>query len=195
MPQHAVIVAVVSGVAVLVVSAVPQWPRQRSHPWRCRSHGRVHRTGGVRRRPEDERWSRELTDQVAGEPKEITKRPNTLAKKDEEGHPPRAPPIYARVEPPEPQVRAFRITRKDCIDYGSTPGCAGWRALQNNTESRNHSQTCRDRYEALLRNTEAGQERADRANKRMDDAVARAGEKILDKKRRTEREDCTEPPA
>ena len=155
----------------------------RSGEYLVGSETGVHRTGAERRKPADERWSRELIDKVCGDPEDHTKRPATLARKEGDAQPAIVPPTLLVTEAPEPQVRAFRITRKDWEEYGSTEGCAGCRALRDGTESRNHSKTCRDRFEELLGDTSAGQERIGKAAKIITEAVARAGEKAAGKEK------------
>ena len=49
----------------------------------------------------------------------------------------------------------------------------------NKSETRNHSKTCRERFETILKETEEGKDRVGRAVQRMDEAVAREGEKII----------------
>ena len=54
----------------------------------------VYRSGAVRRRPDDERWSREALDRIKGDPEDCLRRPPTFAKKDADTQNPVVPPIY-----------------------------------------------------------------------------------------------------
>ena len=147
----------------------------------------VYRSGAVRRRPIDERWSRPIIDGIKGDPEDYMRRPPTYTKKESADGEAVPKAVFAHVEPPEAQTRTFRISKEDVSEYGSTAGCAGCRAVVNRTETRNHSKTCRERFEKVLGETDKGKERIQRAVQRMDEAVAKEGEKIMnnlkDKKR------------
>ena len=150
----------------------------------------VFRSGAVRRRPLDERWSRSAIDKIKGDPEDYMRRPPTYTKKESEEGAVAPAPIFTHHEPPEAQTRTFRISKEDVMEYGSTPGCAGCRAVINKSETRNHSKTCRERFEKVLNETDKGKERVQRAAQRMDEAVAKEGERIMndlkDKKKRIE---------
>ena len=138
----------------------------------------VFRSGAVRRRPADERWSKETLDKIKGDPEDALRRPPTYAKKDSgDAQGKIVPPVYVNFDPPEAQTRNFRIGKDDVHEHGATPGCAGCRAVINRTDTRNHSKTCRERFEKILSDSEEGQKRVHRAAQRMDEAVAREGEK------------------
>ena len=111
----------------------------------------VYRSGAVRRRPEDERWIRDVIDNIKGDSEDCMRRPPTFAKKDSESSGPIAPIVYVPANPPDIQTRTFRIGKNDVLEHGATPGCAGCRAVVNKTETRNHSKTCRERFESILR--------------------------------------------
>ena len=79
-------------------------------------------------------------------------------------------PAFTPQEQPEVQVRAFRILKADVEAHGSTPGCAGCRAIRaGGTYKSNHTPECRMRFEEILRNTPSGMERLAKA----DDRIAR----------------------
>ena len=120
----------------------------------------VFRSGAVRRRPLDERWSREILDKIKGDPEDYMRRPPTYAKKDSDEGPVAQRPIYTSIDAPEAQTRAFRISKDDVADHGATQGCAGCRAVINKSETRNHSKNCLEIIEHILKEIEERQRKS-----------------------------------
>ena len=153
----------------------------------------VFRSGAVRRKPEDARWSKQMIDGIVGDPEvpvpgENPGRPPTFAKKTEDaGTASRPAPAFMPGQVPEEVARGIYIRRQDVLDHGPSDRCAGCRAVMTDAiDKRPHSAGCRTRFEKLLAETEEGKIRVDKAAERLNIAIVKRGEAILEKKRRTE---------
>ena len=60
----------------------------------------VFRSGAVRRRPIDERWSRDMIEKIKGDPEDFTRRPPTYAKKGTGEVQATSAPMYSSVDAP-----------------------------------------------------------------------------------------------
>ena len=156
-------------------------------------HGAV-RVRTVRRLPEEDRWDAKFIESIVGTPwapdgrgedkpigvkislPEMTKEDERLAKTD----------IAA-----EPVVRRAYLRRSDFERHGFTDGCQGCRALQRGERAVMHWEKCRLRIENLIKNTEAGAARMQRAEYKMNEAIAKEIERVhgeADRKRRREQD-------
>ena len=88
-------------------------------------------------------------------------------------------------EPPQRQdegARRVYITAKDFEEHGHTEGCKGCKWAQTKMAgNRPHSEECRARMEAAMKQTEDGKGRLKRAQDRMDHAIAEKMEKKFGK--------------
>ena len=148
----------------------------------------VYKVSSVMRRAEDKRWSSEMIKGIQGSPMEPvpgsgTSRITAFAKTKEriEGHEVRyaAPP-----DREEPEIRTTYIFKRDIEKYGQTEGCPGCRAAMNPASSfrAKHTQECRNRIEGELKKTEEGRRRVERTDERMNNAVAKKFEEIIEGK-------------
>ena len=92
-----------------------------------------------------------MVDKIRGDPEDYMRRPPTYAKKDTGEGPVLPGPMYSVVDAPDVQTRAFRINKDDFASHVATQGCAGCRAVINKCETRDHSKTCRERFENILK--------------------------------------------
>ena len=114
------------------------------------------RTGSVRRRPPSEMWSKQMIDEIIGDPEnpvpgQHSGRPPTFSK--EESAVNSAPTVIQHQMPPptpEVQARGLYVRRGDVKTHGPTEKCAGCRAVMTDGETRTHSHACRARFEAIL---------------------------------------------
>ena len=99
---------------------------------------------------------------------------------------------------PEAVARRMYIRKADVEKYGETPGCISCRNIVLGKSVQTHTPACRERIEAKLRETGDGQERLQKADDRVTEAIVRESERLMratsrDKAERTSRED--EPPS
>ena len=76
-------------------------------------------------------------------------------------------------EMPESIVRKMFIRKADIIKYGRTPGFTGCRCAVLGKPLQSHTSACRERIEGHLRDTEEGQQRLQKADDRVTEAVVR----------------------
>ena len=76
---------------------------------------------------------------------------------------------------PRPPRRA-RISREDVRKAGFTIGCPGGRAINRNQPAENHTEECRKRLVGILK--EQGDNRVERADKRIREEVERREERV-----------------
>ena len=74
-------------------------------------------------------------------------------------------------------VHDFPIRNSDIDEHGPTFGCAGCRAVVNGRGRDKHSPNCRLRIQELIKLTEEGRLRVERANLRKTEAVVRESER------------------
>lgn len=127
----------------------------------------------VRRRPESERWDKEVGSNIRGSPQTLvpgrggyriptaaTRRRSTQTS------------ARQRIEPLAPlQSRKMYVTGSMLKCYGVKEGCPGCRALDTG-RAVTHSDVCRDRLRAELGRSEDGRQRLGRDQLRMDDILA-----------------------
>ena len=167
-------------------------PRERTDERIIGTRYGVYRSATVKGVSEDRRWSAAKLLAVVGTPRELT--PNVDA---EDGARVPDPGIAeGEVVPRDPEVpapvaRRMYISKKDIERFGRTPGCKGCESLALGKTLQSHTTACRERIEAQLRQTEDGQRRLERATIRINEAVAREGERIM---RATSRDDAEQAP-
>ena len=111
----------------------------------------VFRTGAARRKPEDQRWSREMIDAIVGDPEVPVPgadpgRPPTFAKRVSD---PKAvaAPVCMPADAPVIEARGIQLRKQDVLTHGPSDRCAGCRAIMVNGDRRGHSAQCRKRLE------------------------------------------------
>ena len=137
----------------------------------------VFRVSTVRRRPADERWSKQLLDGIVGTPATPVpgvagRKVPTYAKKFSTKDPEKKPSDFMPPEETEaPRARTWKILKEDIIGkdgIGPTPGCPGCRALERGVSWKaGHTPECRLRVERHLTTTEEGRARLARADERL----------------------------
>ena len=149
----------------------------------------VYKVSSVLRKAEDRRWSASAFKDLKGSPVEPVPGSGsskiTAFSKKRDTETAKESVVYAPAPArEEPELRVAYIYKKDVVKYGPTPGCAGCRAAMNPTGNfrAKHSQECRARFEEELKKTEEGKKRFERAEERMDNAVARKFEDIIEEK-------------
>ena len=91
---------------------------------------------------------------------------------------PQANPADAPQPPEFPTIARRTYIRKiDVVEHGYSQNCKGCAAIRANRPSQNHSEDCRARIQAAMSKTTAGQERLDKASRRMDEALSEQVEK------------------
>lgn len=146
------------------------------------------KVSGIVRKSEDRRWSAEAVAKIKGSPKEPVPGSGTskmVAFSKHRDEPNVQKMEYMPVEnKEEPEVRVTYIFKKDIEKHGATEGCPGCRALMNphNKFRAKHTPECRQRLEEALRGTEEGAQRVKRAEDRMNSAVTKKFEEILEDK-------------
>ena len=123
-----------------------------------------------KRKPVQERWSMERLNNIAGSPKQPVP-----------GQAYRRSPAYSRRAgssaaagefvrqpmPEQPNIRNWKIYRRDIEEHGGTPGCPGCRAVTHGMSGHApHTALCRERIQGLIMETEEGRGRIDRAAER-----------------------------
>jgi hypothetical protein len=133
----------------------------------------VFRVSTVRRKPVDERWSKQLLDGIVGSPAipivgSAGRRMPAYAKKFN-GNPEKIPTEYAEQPVPEPPTsRTWRILKQDIDTHGPSPQCPGCRAtVRGSAHKMPHTKECRQRFEGILAGTEEGRRRMERADERL----------------------------
>ena len=139
------------------------------------AHG-TFRTGAIMRKPADARWSAELLRNIRGSPKEPRPGSNSskipvFVKYDADG--PRADKRFEPRPAAHADPRQMYIYKKDIEKHGPTGGCAACSSMEKRGHSRGyaHSSECRLRFEELVKESESGRRRLDRADTRLNDAV------------------------
>ena len=103
----------------------------------------------VRRKPQSEKWNKELFESVKGTPWNTVPGTN----QDEVKSNVVFPKVYESIVPDKPPEqkefcrRRIRITRDDVKQAGMTPGCEGCVAVNRGMASRPHNEECRMRME------------------------------------------------
>ena len=150
-------------------------------------HG-VWKTRTIRRKPFDERWSKENLElvvgvpwrtsetdpQVDGEPLEVIRPGPRIAEEDKE-------------RGQEAVPRSFWITKADMEEHGYSARCPGCTAVLRGRNRQGHSTGCRKRFEELLRGTD----KYKRAEGKFEEFLAKTLEKEdeMREKKRARRED------
>ena len=75
------------------------------------------------------------------------------------------------------KVYRLRLRKVDFLNHGFTEGCVGCQALISGAEARGHSESCRERMNKALENTDEGRLRRERQHKRENEALAKHLEK------------------
>ena len=131
----------------------------------------VYVVGDVRRKAEDERWSREAVDAIRGSPGRpangsgIREPPAyKIDKKD-----PREEIVHkpVSVQVSEAKVHKWAIRPSDVAAHGPTSGCRGCMAVMLGLPREGHSDACRARMEELIQLSEDGQGRLQRYRDRV----------------------------
>ena len=132
--------------------------------------------GSVKRKPLEDRWSKEGFDKLRGTPWKL--RPQSEEDIDA-AIPIDLPPAAGRLLPEpagkESGPRNLYVTKKD-VEGNPTPGCPGCIALSIGLPARTHSSECRTLVQNRLMATEAGRERVLKAQKRKGEVASEAGE-------------------
>ena len=147
----------------------------------------VFRAGQVRRVSEDVRWSREAVENVKGCPHEPVpgrgRQVPTFVRLELRGNDPipKLPTTgFTEPEAPKRQVRPLYVRKEDIITHGPTAQCPGClTVMQQMPYNKPHTEECRARFAEILGRTEAGQQRVQRSENRMQDAIIRESEKIM----------------
>ena len=116
--------------------------------------GATTRAWSFRRLTADKRWDKEMVKAVRGSP----------AGPDFELKITADPMIQEPMEKPQakpPGVQSFRVTHKDIVNYGYTPGCRGCRAARAGGRQQGHDDACRRRIMDELIKTTEGKKRVE----------------------------------
>ena len=141
----------------------------------------VFRVSTVRRKPLNERWSKQLLDEVCGSPETpiptgTTRKIPTFARKYSEDQGPRPQPEFRKQEIPVTRTRRFQISKKDIENFGPSDRCPGCRAVIAGHGKAPHTEECRVRIEGELMKSDEGKQRLARADDRLaHELVRRAG--------------------
>ena len=133
----------------------------------------VFRVSTVRRRPIEERWSKELLDGIVGTPAAPVagvegRQMPACAKKFDGNTMRKAPAFVKQPEEDTPQTRTWPIPKTDVTTHGPTLGCPGCRAAARGASYKmQHTKKCRLIFETILLKTEKGRARMERANERQ----------------------------
>ena len=145
----------------------------------------VYKVSTVMRRAAGKRWSAEVVGAVKGTPEYPV--PGST------GH---HIPAYARKNqgavsdktvfmpaPPdaESEPRPAHIGKSDMQDHGATERCPGCKALKSGKYRAKHTVECRQRFEAILSQTEKGKRRFVAAAERRQDAITKKAMEIQEK--------------
>lgn len=139
----------------------------------------VYRTSTIKSVPEDQRWDVVKVLSVVGLPWD----PTPTVDADDGARLPNPDAVEAEVVPKDPEVpesivRKMYIRKTDIEEHGQTPGCLGCKSAMLGKAPQSHSTVCRDRIEAIIRQTDAGKARMGRADDRMTEAVVRELEEL-----------------
>ena len=126
----------------------------------------------IRRRLESERWSIEEHQWIS----EYPWRPYSNSEEDEVHIRPPQPVTpegvteesRQRQRDGEPIPRSLKLTRKDLVNFGYTPGCPGCQAAANDMRYKPHTTACRQRLEKAMMDDEFGSNRVKEARARED---------------------------
>ena len=127
----------------------------------------------VKRRPIEERWSREAIEEMRGLPWDkkcrggggVRRRKEGEGDKDEEKREPQ--PRGPCDEPGRP--RNFRITKRMIQKFGQTAECPGCATVMKPGRTEAHSEKCRQRVHEELKKTEEGRHRIAEARRRIEE--------------------------
>ena len=148
-----------------------------SGEYMCSTATGVYKSRNVKRKPVEERWSGENMNMVKGVP--------WCANGNDGKFDDIMPAIQIEVKEPGVEVMAPRsredvalprrvyINRKDIDVHGPTPGCAGCVAIIQNKAPAHHSEDCRTRIEAKIKETTRGQKRVGDAEHRQKSFLAK----------------------
>ncbi len=145
----------------------------------------VFKVASVVRRPEDERWSKELIMGMKGSPQEPVPGSGSSKivaySKHREEQVRKPPEFQPRQVDEEPEVRATYIFKSDIEKMGATAGCPGCRALMTPGSKfrAKHTMDCRKRVEEELNKTDEGKKRVKRANDRMTQAIVNKSNELM----------------
>ena len=144
------------------------------------AHG-VFRAGAILRKPADARWSAELLRSLRGSPKEPRPGSNSshipvFVKYDADGA--RVDKRFAPRDAPQIGPRQMYIYKQDVDLHGPTKHCQACASLQRRGHARGYAHTgvCRLRFDELVRTTERGRRRQEKADERLNEAVRRQEE-------------------
>ena len=71
------------------------------------------------------------------------------------------------------RVYRLRLQKADFVRHGFTEGCLGCQAFIAGTTARGHSESCRDRMNKALEETEEGRERRERQFEKENEYLAK----------------------
>ena len=120
-----------------------------------------------RRRPEGERWNREMLDGMKGAPWQPTPGRDSIEVRCRVNVPSDGAPFTEPVRgiARETGPKGAKLYESGLARFGYTVGCPGCRAAVRGKEAQSHSEECRKRIEKELR--KEGNQRLEKADERM----------------------------
>ena len=137
----------------------------------------VFKVSAVMRRTADKRWSADIVNRVKGTPEEpvpgsSNRRITAFAKKHQAESTEKT--VYMPApEMVDPETRAAHIHHSDMMEHGASDKCPGCRALKSGKYRAKHTLECRQRFEAILSQSEKGKKRFEAAAERRQDAITK----------------------
>ena len=112
----------------------------------------------------------EMMNKIKGTPKEPVPRPlyrRVPASSRRSAEPAAASGFIPQPAPTQPPIRNWKIYRRDVQEFGATEGCPGcWAVVRGLGTHAGHTEECRTRMHDLIKETDEGQGRLDRAAER-----------------------------
>ena len=150
----------------------------------------VYTAGQVRRVADDERWSQAAVNNFKGCPHEPVPGKGRTAPsfvrpelRGGDTLPPAPTTGFTKAEAKDQKTRPLYVRKEDISTHGPTRNCRGClTVVQGRPYSKPHTEECRSRFAEILADTEAGRRRVARTENRLQDAVVREFENIMDKK-------------
>ena len=136
----------------------------------------VMRTRDVHRKAEEDRWDGAALQQVIGAPWDL--KPAEEVKQGDDGGPLEAPAPPPADPRHVPVPRRIRITKEMLERFGYTPNCIGCDYMRDERGYRMHTEACRKRLGECFQSDEILQERAARAEDRMNQWRADRQDKV-----------------
>ena len=138
------------------------------------------RVGAIRRRPADQRWSKDLVFDIVGTPAEpVPGRGRWLPAFVPVTRPRVREPEHNPDQVPEVVARDFKIVKGDVRKHGPTPGCCGCRVVIEGAGAKgHHSKECRERTRNLIAQTDEGVRRLEETEARLTRAVMQEPERL-----------------